>query len=84
MVALLDHCLLGLLDPFVTLLEAHKLMYFTQVAGEPPRLQFARGHYGPYAEILRHVLHAIEGHFVSGYADGGDTPHRRPLLFQEP
>ena len=32
--------------------------------------------YGPYADNLRHVLHAMEGHFVFGYADGGDAPHK--------
>ena len=80
LVELLDRYLLGLLDPFVTLLEAHKLMYFMQAAGEPLRLRFTKGHYGPYAENLRHMLHAIEGHFVSGYADGGDAPGRRLRL----
>ena len=80
LVGLLDRYLLGLLDPFVTLLEAHKLMYFMQVAGEPLKLRFTKGHYGPYAENLRHVLNAIEGHFVSGYADGGDAPGRRLQL----
>ena len=40
----------GLLDPFVTLLEAHKLMYFLQVSGEPLRLKFQKAPYGPYAE----------------------------------
>ena len=80
LVGLLDRYLLGLLDPFVTLLEAHKLMYFMQAAGEPLKLRFTKGHYGPYAENLRHVLHAIEGHFVSGYADGGDAPDRRLQL----
>ena len=77
---MLDRYLLGLLDPFVTLLEAHKLMYFMQIAGEPLRLRFTKGHYGPYAKNLRHVLHAIEGHFVSGYADGGDAPGRQLQL----
>ena len=80
LVALLDRYLLGLLDPFVTLLEAHKLMYFMQVAGKPLKLRFTKGHYGPYAENLRHVLHAVEGHFVSGYADGGDVFGRRLQL----
>ena len=80
LVELLDRYLLGLLDPFVTLLEAHKLMYFMQAAGEPLQLRFTKGHYGPYAENLRHVLHAIEGHFVSGYADGGDAPGRQLRL----
>ena len=77
LVGLLDRYLFGLLDPFVTLLEAHKLMYFMQAAGEPLKLRFTKGHYGPYAENLRHVLNAIEGHLVSGYADGGDAPDRQ-------
>ena len=76
LIGLMDRYLCGLLDPFITLLEVHKLMYFMQIAGEPLRLRFAKGDYGPYAENLRHVLHAIEGHFVSGYADGGDAPHK--------
>lgn len=70
----------GLLDPFVTLLEVHKLMYFMQEAGEPLKLKFTRAPYGPYAENLRHVLHAIEGHLVSGYADGGDAPDKQLKL----
>ena len=77
LVGLMDRYLRGLLDPFVTLLEAHKLMYFMQTAGEPLKLRFAKGPYGPYAENLRHVLNAIEGHLVSGYADGGDRPGKQ-------
>ena len=80
LVELLDRYLLGLLDPFVTLLEAHKLMYFMQAAGEPLKLRFTKAPYGPYAENLRHVLHAIEGHFIFGYADGGDAPSRQLRL----
>jgi len=80
LVGLMDRYLQGLLDPMVTLLEIHKLMYFMQVSGEPLRLQFAKGPYGPYAENLRHVLNAIEGHFVSGYADGGDAPTKQISL----
>ena len=64
----------GLLDPFVTLLEVHKLMYFLQEAGEPLRLNFQKGHYGPYAEKLRHVLRTVKGHYILGYEDGGDQP----------
>jgi O-acetyl-ADP-ribose deacetylase (regulator of RNase III) len=77
LVTLMDRYLAGLLDPFVTLLELHKLMYFLQEAGEPLRLKYREAHYGPYAENLRHVLHAIEGHMVSGYADGGDAPDKQ-------
>jgi O-acetyl-ADP-ribose deacetylase (regulator of RNase III) len=77
LVVLIHRYLAGLLDPFVTLLEVHKLMYFMQEAGQPLRLQYAKGPYGPYAGNLRHVLHAIEGHLVSGYADGGDSPNKQ-------
>lgn len=51
-------------------------MYFMQEAGEPLKLRFEKAHYGPYAENLRHVLLAIEGHLISGYADGGDSPDK--------
>jgi hypothetical protein len=68
------------MDPFVTLLEVHKLMYLSQEAGEKLNLQYAKGPYGPYAENLRHVLHAIEGHFVTGYGDGGDDPTKTLTL----
>ena len=77
LVSLMGRYLGGLLEPAVTLLEVHKLMYFMQEAGEPLRLRYVKAPYGPYAENLRHVLHAIEGHLVSGYADGGDTPDKR-------
>lgn len=80
LVGLVHHYLNGLLDPFVTLLEIHKLMYFMQAAAEPLRLRFTKAHYGPYAENLRHVLNAIEGHLISGYADGGDAPDKQLQL----
>ena len=64
LVGLVDRYLAGLLDPFVTLLEVHKLMYFMQESGEPLRLKYVKGPYGPYADNLRHVLNAVEGHFI--------------------
>jgi hypothetical protein len=76
LVELMHRYLGGLLDPFVTLLEVHKLMYFMQEAGEPLRLKYVKAPYGPHAENLRHVLHAIEGHLITGYADGGDAPDK--------
>lgn len=76
LVELIDRYLRGLLDPFITLLEVHKLMYFMQETGEPLRLKYQKAPYGPYAENLRHVLNAIEGHLISGYADGGDVPDK--------
>jgi O-acetyl-ADP-ribose deacetylase (regulator of RNase III) len=77
LVVLMHRYLGGLLDPFVTLLEVHKLMYFMQEAGEPLRLRYAKAPYGPYAENLRHVLRTVEGHLVSGYAHGGDAPDKQ-------
>ena len=74
LISLMHRYLRGLLDPFVTLLEVHKLMYFMQIAGEPLRLQFEEGYYGPYADTLRYVLIPLEDHLISGYEDGGDTP----------
>jgi uncharacterized protein YwgA len=49
-------------------------------AGEPLKLRYVKGIYGPYAENLRHVLKEIEGHFLSGYADGGDAPDKELQL----
>ena len=76
LVRLMQRYLSGLLDPSVSLLEVHKLMYFMQEADEPLRLQFAKAPYGPYAANLRHVLQAIEGYYVSGYGYGGDEPDK--------
>lgn len=77
LVVLMDRYLDALLDPFVTLLEVHKLMYFMQSAGEPLRLHYIPHVYGPYADNLRHVLHAVEGHLIAGFADGGDLPYKQ-------
>ena len=74
LVTLMYRYLGGLMDPFVTLIEVQKLMYFMQEAGQPLRLNYEKGHYGPYADNLRHVLNAVEGHLISGYHDGGDAP----------
>ena len=74
LIGLMDRYLRGLLDPFVTLLEIHKLMYFMETAGEPLRLEFKKAPYGPYSEKLRHVLRPLDGHLISGYEDGGDAP----------
>ena len=77
LVVLVNRYLAGLLDPFVTLIELQKLMYFMQEAGQPLRLNYVKHHYGPYADNLRHVLTKIEGHMVSGYRDGGDAPDKQ-------
>ena len=80
LIKLMDKYLEGLLDPFISLLEVHKLMYFLQEAGEPLRLKYCKATYGPYAENLRHVLNAIEGYYITGYAEGGDRPEKEISL----
>jgi O-acetyl-ADP-ribose deacetylase (regulator of RNase III) len=74
LVALMSRYLRGLLDPTMSLLEVHKLMYFLQASGEPLRLRFAKAWYGPFAENLRHVLLDIDGHLITGYGGEGDSP----------
>ncbi len=74
LIGLMDRYLAGLMDPFISLLEVHKLMYFMQEAGEPLKLRYVKGHYGPYAENLRHVLKAVDGYYIAGFGDGGEAP----------
>lgn len=76
LLGLMRRYLAAVMDPTVTLLEVHKLMYFLQEAGEPLRLNYQKAPYGPYAENLRHVLSHIEGHFISGYGDAEDRPDK--------
>jgi len=63
----------GALDYRRTLLEVQKLAYFLQEAGQPLRLRFVAGHYGPYADNLNHVLQRFEGHFTRGF-EGSRKP----------
>jgi O-acetyl-ADP-ribose deacetylase (regulator of RNase III) len=75
LVALMHRYLKGMLDPVVSLLEVHKLMYFLKVVGEPlKRLKFTRGVYGPYAPVLRHSLIQMENHLTRGFGEGKDDP----------
>src|ERR1700722_11907105 len=76
LIALIDGYLKGLLDPNVTLLEIHKLMYFLQEAGQDLKLQYEAQLYGPYARNLRHVLNRLEGHMLTGFGDGSDRPDK--------
>ena len=80
LIGLMDRYLGGLLDPFITLLEIHKLMYFLQVAGEPLQLEYKKEFYDPYVTNLRHVLRHLEGHYLTGYQDGGDAPDKKLSL----
>ena len=78
LVGLMQRYLAGLMDPFISLLEVHKLLYFMQEAGESSlRLRYVKAPYGPYAENLRHLLMSVEGHLTFGYTDGIDDPEKQ-------
>lgn len=53
----------------LSLLEVQKLAYFLQNVGEPLRLRFEKGKFGPYADNLNHVLQRLDGHFIRGFGD---------------
>lgn len=74
LLGLMKRYMAALMDDAVTLLELHKLTYFMQEAGEQLRLTFVKGKYGPYATNLRHVLNAVEGHFLTGFGDASEEP----------
>lgn len=75
LIGLMDRYLKGLLDPVVSLLEIHKLMYFLKAAGENlPRLTFEKSLYGPYSPDLRHGLIRMEKHLTRGFGEGSDKP----------
>ncbi|MEV6984187.1 macro domain-containing protein [Sphaerisporangium sp. NPDC051017] len=61
-------------DYRLTALEAQKLTYFLQQCGQPLRLEFAKGKYGPYAENLNHALQQLEAHYIRGYGDRTQDP----------
>ena len=68
----------------LSLLEVQKLVYFLTASGEYlNKVTFTKHHYGPYADVLRHVLNKMEGHFISGYADGQNKPDVPIELFPE-
>lgn len=77
LIAVVDRYKRGLLDPYVELLEIHKLMYFLQQAGQPLKLRYEARPFGPYALNLRQVLIAMEGHYIQGYGEGTDNPRLR-------
>lgn len=56
------------------LVEMQKLAYLLQEAGEPLRLHFTKGSYGPYSDDLRKTLRDMEGHFITGFGDGSARP----------
>ena len=50
-------------------IEVQKLVYFLEAAGQPLNLAFDKNRYGPYSDKLRHVLKAMDGHYIRGVGD---------------
>ncbi len=54
---------------------AEKLSYFLQKAGETQlKLEFTKGYYGPYSGKVRHVLYALNGHYLKGFEQKSAKP----------
>jgi O-acetyl-ADP-ribose deacetylase (regulator of RNase III) len=55
-------------------IEIQKLAYFLEETGHPLKLEFVKHNYGPYSDKLRHVLKAMDGHYITGVGDfSGDS-----------
>lgn len=63
-------------DSSLNLLVAQKLAYFLQRLGEPLRLEYTKGWYGPYATNLNKVLQVINGTYIH-YEAQKDSPITR-------
>ncbi|MDZ7692354.1 MAG: macro domain-containing protein [Balneolaceae bacterium] len=48
----------------INLLVVQKAAYFLQRLGEPLRLKYEKGYYGPYAHNLTHLLKHINGFYI--------------------
>lgn len=57
----------------VNMLVAQKLAYFLQIKGEPLNLIFEKGHYGPYAHKLLHLLKYLNGYYL-WFKEEDNTP----------
>jgi O-acetyl-ADP-ribose deacetylase (regulator of RNase III) len=66
-------------DYSLSRLEAQKLAYLLQAAGEPLRLNYVKHEYGPYAHNLNHVLQLMEGMFIRGYGDATQRSEIRSM-----
>lgn len=53
----------------LTRIELQKLAYFLERAGQPLKLDFVKHSYGPYSDRLRHVVKAMDGHYLVGVGD---------------
>ena len=69
-------------DGSLNLLVTQKIAYFLQRFGEPLRLEYAKGWYGPYATNLNKVLQAINGTYIT-YKAQYDKPATKVNLLTD-
>jgi uncharacterized protein YwgA len=69
-------------DQSLNLLVSQKLAYFFQRFGEPLRLKYDKGYYGPYAPNLNKVLQVLNGVYID-YKAQYDKPATRISLFYD-
>jgi O-acetyl-ADP-ribose deacetylase (regulator of RNase III) len=66
-IGLIEHYLVPGFVYEITLTEIQKLVYFLVESGEVlNKIKFEKGHYGPYSNVLHHVLERLNGHFIHG------------------
>ena len=68
-----------------TAFSAVKSVYFLQKFGADTifKMKFERYMYGPYCDQVRHVLHAIDGGYIRGFADMSKKPFEPFDIIQE-
>jgi len=59
---------------YSSLFAANKLAYFLQRMGQPLKLQFQEGNYGPYAIGVEKVLYAMNGVYLKGLEQAQAKP----------
>lgn len=63
------------LGEYASEFAAEKLMYFLQRMGETQlKLDFQKHYYGPYSGKVRHVLHALNGAYLSEFSQKDARP----------
>lgn len=69
-------------DNSLNLLVTQKLAYFLQRFGEPLRLEYTKGWYGPYAANLNKVLQVLNGVYIN-YQAQYDKPSTPIVIVRE-
>ncbi len=67
----------------LSLIEVQKLGYFLQRLGEPLKLNFVKGQYGPFASNPGHVLQRMDGAYLRGMAYKEAKPFAELTLMEE-